>query len=131
MEILVFFWALWKNSLNFKTKVLIKKAEDFFSQYLSAFEYVVVKSDLQGMDAYVLSQIPIEIFKSIQSAVVEVWALPEINPADVDKFINAISFSYSLGWSEKSIGKLSPEIVREFWLSKSGLAKDLFIKKIS
>ena len=45
------------------------------------------------MDAYVLSQIPIEIFKSIQSAVVEVWALPEINPADVDKFINAISFS--------------------------------------
>ena len=120
-----------ENSLNFKTKVLIKKAEDFFSQYLSAFEYVVVKSDLQGMDAYVLSQIPIEIFKSIQSAVVEVWALPEINPADVDKFINAISFSYSLGWSEKSIGKLSPEIVREFWLSKSGLAKDLFIKKIS
>ena len=83
------------------------------------------------MDAYVLSQIPIEIFKSIQSAVVEVWALPEINPADVDKFINAISFSYSLGWSEKSIGKLSPEIVREFWLSKSGLAKDLFINKIS
>ena len=131
MEILVFFWALWKNSLIFKTKVLIKNAEDFFSQYLSAFEYVVVKSDLQGMDAYVLSQIPIEIFKSIQSAVVEVWALPEINPADVDKFINAISFSYSLGWSEKSIGKLSPEIVREFWLSKSGLAKDLFIKKIS
>lgn len=120
-----------ENSPHLQKKIAIKRSEDFFSQYLGAFDYIVIKSDLQGMDACVLSKIPIEKFESIQSAVVEVWALPEINPMDVDKFIDAISFSHSLGWSEKSIGKLSPKIVREFWLSKSGLAKDLFIKKIS
>lgn len=120
-----------ENSQHFQKKIAVKKSEDFFSQYFDALDYIVIKSDLQGMDAYVLSKIPIDKFESIQSAVVEVWALPEINPVDVDKFIDAISFSHSLGWSENSLGKLSPKIVREFWLSKSGLAKDLFIKKIS
>ena len=75
------------------------------------------------MDAYVLSQIPIEIFKSIQSAVVEVWALPEINPADVDKFINAISFSIVLAGQRNLLENFHPKLSVSFGFLSQVLQK--------
>jgi FkbM family methyltransferase len=118
-----------QNSTHVKTKVVMRKAADFFTQNLATFQHLVIKSDLQGMDANVLSVLPQNILNNVESAVVEVWALPDINPEDVENFIKKVSISHFLGWSEATIGKIQPESVGNFWLSKSSLAKDLYMRK--
>jgi FkbM family methyltransferase len=118
-----------QNSPHTKTKVVMKRAVDFFTQNLAIFQHLVIKSDLQGMDASVLSALPENILNKVESAVVEVWALPDVNPKDVHRFIERLSKKHLLGWSEATLGKTTSESVENFWLSQSSKAKDLYVRK--
>lgn len=72
---------------RFETKIMLEAARDFFVDKLLNFDHLVLKSDLQGMDALVLAEMPIEIWSKIDRAVVEIWALPEVHRQDVEKVV--------------------------------------------
>jgi FkbM family methyltransferase len=75
-----------------------RNALAFFNEVLVKDKKAVIKSDLQGGDAEILSMIPST--ENISLIICELWSNPEIKPIDVrkflDKFENRFSF-YFLG----------------------------------
>jgi len=99
----------------------------FSNEYLSNFENIVLKSDTQGFDAKILSQIPPNVWSSIKSAVIEVWALPEVEHSDVTRLINTWqNLAIFKFYSSSSISlELTLEEVQLMWCSKSGKSMNL------
>jgi FkbM family methyltransferase len=111
------------------TEVRLKNSKDFFLDELSSYDIIVLKSDLQGMDAEVLAQAPVELWDKVERAVIEVWSLPEIHEGHVERLVNRSWKSHSFGWSQNSIGKITSDDVVNFWLNKSKGTRDLYLKR--
>jgi FkbM family methyltransferase len=111
------------------TEVRLKNSRDFFLDELSSYDIIVLKSDLQGMDAEVLAQVPVELWDKVERAVIEVWSLPEINEGHVERLVNRSWKSHSFGWSQNSIGKITSDDVVNLWLNKSRGTRDLYLKR--
>ena len=109
------------------TKIVCVDANEFFRQNLSGSDLVIIKSDLQGMDATVLHQIDSESWDKVERAVIEVWALPEIISSHVNILMRNISNSHSFGWDMNSVGELDIEDVISFWTSHTRECRDLYI----
>jgi len=99
----------------------------FSDEYLNKFENIVLKSDTQGFDAKILSQIPPKVWSSIKSAVIEVWALPEVEHADITRLIdtwrNLANFKFHS--SSNTSLELTLEELQLMWGSKSGKSINL------
>jgi hypothetical protein len=91
------------------------------------FKNIVLKSDTQGFDAKILSRIPPKAWSSINSAVIEVWALPEVELSDVERLIgiwrDLAKFKFYSS-SNTSI-ELTLEEIELLWGSKSGKSMNL------
>ena len=61
-------------------------------------------------------------------AVIEVWALSEINVQDVDKLLIMWS-NLDFSWTSDFRIRIGLNEIREFWLSNSGVSKNLFLTK--
>ena len=107
----------------------VKNAYDFFEEKLPLFDRLIVKSDIQGFDALVLASLSGNLWNRVDAAVIEVWALPEIRIEDVLKLSERMK-SFDLGWSAESIGKITLDEVKNFWLCKNGDQRDLFIRRV-
>jgi FkbM family methyltransferase len=112
------------------TQIQLVETTEYCNEFLTNFDSYVIKCDAQGMDALILSRIPELIWKNCESAVIEVWSLNSISKKDVDAFLSMCQEFEYVGWhpnTEKERIELSE--VSEFWLSKSGSERNLFMSK--
>ena len=101
----------------------------FFDQNMKNFEKLIIKCDIQGLDAKILSLIPFNVWEKISYMVVEVWALPEIQRIDVNKLMNHLKSFNSVVWSDDPYKQVSLQEVSTFWLSKNNQHKNLYLSR--
>ena len=113
------------------TLIQLVDTTEYCNSFLNNFEKYVIKCDTQGMDALILSRLPERIWKNCESAVIEVTALPEVSKEDVEGFLSMCREFEYVGWLPNAGGKKKIELseVSEFWLSKSGDFRNLFLSK--
>ncbi len=110
------------------TQVRLVNTTPVFSALEDAYSRFVIKSDTQGMDAMILSRIPESIWKKTTAAVIEVWALIEINESDVDVLLKKISHFEVLSWSSDLENTITIKEIKEFWLGRTGDWRNLYIQ---
>ena len=112
-----------------KTLINLVDADEWCKSNLKEYTGFVIKSDTQGMDSLILSRIPEEIWKAVECAIIEVWALPDINSLTVMNLLYRFQdFSYA-SWDPFSGQLVSMEEIRDFWLNKNGESRNLYLSK--
>ena len=112
------------------TSIKLVDTKHYFHKNLKEFDKYVVKSDTQGTDALILSRIPKRVWQNTECAVIEVAALPEIDKIDVDNLLLMFNSFEIISWHPNLKQKISLKEIREFWLSKSGSQRNLFLSRI-
>lgn len=120
--------SLVNQNKRIETNIRLVDTNEYCNNFLSGFDGYVIKCDTQGMDALILSRLPINIWFSTERAVIEVWALPEINVQDVDKLLTMWT-NLDFSWTSDFRIRIGLNEIRDFWLSNSGLSKNLFLTK--
>jgi FkbM family methyltransferase len=112
------------------TQIQLVETTTYCNKFLNNFDRYVIKCDTQGMDALILSRIPDWVWKNCESAIIEVWALDEISKKDVEALLSMCQeFEYVAWQPNNRKEKIGLSEVSEFWLSKSGAHKNLFLSK--
>lgn len=112
-----------------RTRIKIINTAEYCDSFLVGFDNYVIKCDTQGMDALILSRIPNRIWQDTEAAIIEVWALPEIRQQDVTRLLAMFqNFNY-LSWNSNSRKRIDLDEISEYWLSKSGNWRNLFLSK--
>jgi FkbM family methyltransferase len=115
------------NSTEVDVKVIA--SEDFSNTFGQETEVILLKCDLQGFDAQVLANFSDLFWQKLDSAVIEVLADPSIETKDVDIIIERLNrFSYK-SWKPVQKSLSNSAEIRQFWLSKSGLQRNLYVSK--
>ena len=118
-----------KSIGQIRTQIKLVDTTEYCDKFLNRFDSYVIKCDTQGMDALVLSRIPNRIWQNTELAIIEVWALPEISERDVtDLLAMCQRFKYA-SWHPIFRKRLDFNEISEFWLSKSGTSRNLFLSK--
>ena len=114
------------------TKIQLVETTAYCNKFLNNFDRYIIKCDTQGMDALILSRIPKSIWKNCITSVIEVWALDNISKQDVETLLFMFQeFEYVAWQLTRPTRKEKTELseVSEFWLSKSGSSRNLFLSK--
>jgi FkbM family methyltransferase len=112
------------------TQIQLVQTTEYCEKFLKNFDSYVIKCDTQGMDALILSRLPKRIWENCESAIIEVWSLDKINKKDVDSLLSKCQDFAQVSWHPNARGReVELSEVREFWLSKSGSARNLFLSK--
>ncbi len=114
-----------------RTDVPVKNTEKFTKEFLPSVGALVIKSDLQGLDAIVLSAIPEEIWQRTAGAVVEVWAHEKIDEGDIATLRRAWRCFDEISWSDDRSRFISLNEALDFWLSKDLGQRNLYLKNNS
>lgn len=110
--------------------IKLVNTEDYFSNgKISEYENYVIKSDTQGMDALILSKIPTSIWDKTVCALVEIWAIEEINEIHVFNLLEKWRNFRNLSWLPNSKKKVSLDELASFWLSRTGFYRNLYLRK--
>jgi FkbM family methyltransferase len=118
-----------KNDM-ISTQIQLVETTAYCNKFLNNFDRYIIKCDIQGMDALILSRIPESIWKNCVSAVIEVWAREEISKQDVETLLSMFQEFEHVSWqSNAKKEKIELSEVSEFWLSKSGSSRNLFLSK--
>jgi FkbM family methyltransferase len=107
---------------NSKVKELTVKVlavQEFFDEFLKGFEKFVIKSDTQGFDSKILSLLPADVWSKCEGAVIEVWALPEIELKYVEKLMCTWGHFSEFNWAADGSAPTNLREIRSFWLSTS------------
>lgn len=112
-----------------KNQVKLVNTTEYCDNFLTKFDNYVIKCDTQGMDALILSRIPNRIWQSTEVAIIEVWALPEICEQDVIHLLAMCENFKYISWYPKSQERIGLDEIRQYWLSKSGTFRNLFLSK--
>lgn len=120
-----------ENIDYFSTPTALVSTTEYCKKFLNNFDGYVIKCDTQGMDALILSRFPEQIWQKCQSAVIEVWALPDINKTDVQRFLSMCKGFDYVSWNPHSgkAKKLEFNEIIKFWTNKSGATRSLFLSK--
>ena len=113
------------------TSSVLVETTEYCKKFLNNFDSYVIKCDTQGMDALILSRFPEQIWQQCQSAVIEVWALADVNKTDVQSLLSMCQGFDNVSWDPYSgtVKKLEFNEVVEFWINKSGATRSLFLSK--
>jgi FkbM family methyltransferase len=113
------------------TQIQLVETTEYCNKFLNNFEKYVIKCDTQGMDALILSRFPERIWENCESAVIEVWALAEVCERDVESLLSMCQVFKYVGWNPDVWEERKIELneVSEFWLSKSGSSRNLFLSQ--
>jgi FkbM family methyltransferase len=103
----------------------------FFSNFGDNIDSFIIKSDTQGMDAVILSRIPAKIWNRVERVAVEIWALPNINEADVERTLSLWTHFTLIGWDADFRRPATLSDVASFWTGRSGSEKNLFLERKS
>ena len=113
-----------------RTQIELRKTTTFVDQELAAYDGFVIKCDTQGLDAKILSQLAERIWHSTEAAVVEIWALEEIDSVDVAKCLELWKLFTNVSWSSKMKENIGFEEVFSFWTAKNSASRNLFLSKV-
>jgi len=111
------------------TRIQLVETSEYCNKFLNNFEKYVIKCDTQGMDALILSRFPERIWKKCESAVIEVWALPEVSERNVEQLLSMCQQFEYVSWYP-NVGKekrIEFSEVSGFWLSKARAYRNLFL----
>jgi FkbM family methyltransferase len=114
---------------SFEIDVRVISSEVFSESVTVKPDVILLKSDLQGFDAQVLAKFSTEFWSNLDSAVIEVIANLEIEPEDIDLILGRLAQLNYISWrpADKAIEDINE--IREFWLSKNGMQRNLYISK--
>jgi FkbM family methyltransferase len=123
------FQTLVPESKQIKTSIKLVGVIEYCEKFLNRFDSYVIKCDTQGMDALILSRIPLRIWQNTVAAVIEIWAVPEVSEIDVTNLLAKIQSFEHGRWHPKSAKKVDFNEVGEFWMSKTGQSRNLFLSR--
>jgi FkbM family methyltransferase len=94
---------------------------------------LIIKSDLQGMDAEVLDEFDNEVWEKTIACVIEVWSLPAVNKDAVQSLVKKLKVHFSV-WEIhlmdfESRVRVSPDDLSTRWADSSGRYTNLFLTK--
>jgi len=94
---------------------------------------LIIKSDLQGMDAEVLDEFDDEVWEKTVACVIEVWSLPAVNKDTVQSLVKKLKVHFSV-WEIhlmdfESRVRVSPDDLSARWADSSGRYTNLFLTK--
>jgi|688.fasta_scaffold97068_2 FkbM family methyltransferase len=113
-----------------ETQIQLVETTEFCNKFLNNFDRYVIKCDTQGMDALIMSRVPDWVWKNCESAIIEVWALDEISKKDVEALLFMCQEFEYVSWQPNNRkGEIGLSEVSEFWLSKSGASRNLFLSR--
>ena len=107
--------------------VEVKSVIEFEKLSSKANSRIVLKCDIQGMDAKVLSLFSKEFWSQVTCCVIEIWAIPAIEVSEVETLLKCWEHFVTLSWDSTREKKCNLDEVRNFWLSKSGSTRNLYI----
>jgi len=111
------------KSYSVKTKSVIE-----FEKLISyATSHIILKCDIQGMDSKVLSLFSKEFWSQVTCCVIEIWAIDAIKVSDVETLMKRWEHFKRLSWNSTGEKNCTLDEVRNFWLSKSGSTRNLYI----
>jgi len=114
---------------SIRTQIELVDTAEYCERFLIKYDRFIIKCDTEGMDACILSLIPNRIWQNTEVAIIEVWALPEIREQDVTNLLAMCrNFKYS-SWNPKSKETVTFNEISEYWLSKSGTMRNLYLRK--
>lgn len=111
------------------TEVPTRDTAELFENFENKFARLFIKSDTQGMDACILARLPTGVWDRVERAAIEILALPEIDPEDVTNVLAKFSHFRRLSWDAGMESHASLEEIQNFWMSATGLEKNLFLIK--
>jgi FkbM family methyltransferase len=117
-----------KNKIVEKVKL---ETPSIIEDATNSFTQVVLKSDLQGYDAYVCSELSHAFWEKVDSGVIEVWATAEQDLNEVDIACKVFNRYFDLSWSYLFNTRISVVELSSFWLSKSEQWKNLYLRRKS
>jgi len=112
-----------------ETRIRTVDTFEYFISVSDQFTSCVIKCDTQGMDALILSRIPPEVWEKVESALIEIWALDEIDEKDVRTFCQLISDFGEISWTPDMINMIDLDEVSTFWLAKTKQFRNLFLRR--
>jgi FkbM family methyltransferase len=122
------------ESEQIQTKIKVVDAKMYSTNYLSHYVSLVLKCDTQGMDPLILSRIPDIIWDKVIAAVVEIWALPEIEIKHVEGLIAMWSgFKIELeilSPIKKRKVEISTSDLKNLWTEKSYRQGNLYLTRV-
>jgi FkbM family methyltransferase len=96
----------------------------------SHYDSIVIKSDTQGMDALILSEFSDEIWRKVQCAVIEVWALEEVDELNVSELLCKLEKTHRMSWGPGG-DEVESDNVGKFWINKNGQSRNLFLERLA
>ncbi len=112
-----------------ETEINLKRTVDFATEFLSEDEVFILKCDIQGRDAEVLSQLPDSVWERTRAAVVEIWAVDSIDSVDVEKCFQLWEKFPYISWSFYQPKQLTFSKISEFWFSGTKETRNLFLHR--
>lgn len=116
------------DGIKIRTQIELRNTTTFTDQELAVYDGFVIKCDTQGFDARILSQLPGRIWHVTEAAVVEVWALIEIDSLDVARCLELWTPFAIVSWSSETKEHIGYEEVFNFWTAKNGASRNLFLR---
>jgi FkbM family methyltransferase len=118
---------------NVLTEVKACNSAKFFSSdRFHGNSQIVLKSDLQGMDAVVLSTAELEFWKRVRGGVIEVMTVKDIDCESVEFLLNNMELFFSFSWNTSFRELMDTKAIAQFWCSSPGEPRNLyFIRKHS
>ena len=105
----------------------VKSVTEFEKLIPFADVSIILKCDIQGMDSKVLSLFSKEFWSQVSCCVIEIWAIHAIEVSEVETLMKRLEHFVIFSWDHTRENKCTLEDVRNFWLSKSGSTRNLYI----
>ncbi len=124
--------SLWEEVVGppggyFRTSIDTVDTAEYFAGFGQEFSRFVIKCDTQGMDQIILSRLPLDVWKRVERAAVEVWALPEVESSDVHTLLDVWRDFRLISWDVDLRSVVSLDEVRDFWTGQTGRFRDLYL----
>ena len=118
---------------NVLTEVKALNSAKFFSSArFHGNSQIVLKSDLQGMDAVVMSTAGLEFWKRVRGGVIEVVPIKDIDCESVRFLLNKMGLFFSFSWNTSFRELMDSKAIAQFWCSGTGGPRNLyFVRKQS
>jgi FkbM family methyltransferase len=110
------------------TRIKIVETNAFLRNKLRNYKKIVLKCDIQGFEAQVISKFPKFLWAAVDYAVIEIWAIPKLNKPLIEKACIKLSKFNYLSWDYNFNEIIDIEEVRDFWMSETNQQRNLFVE---
>jgi FkbM family methyltransferase len=101
------------------TKIKIVDTNIFLRNKIKKYKKIVLKCDIQGVEAQVISKFPQILWVAVDYAVIEVWAVPKLSKPLIEMACSKLSKFNQLSWEPDFSKVIEVNTVRDFWMSET------------